>query len=96
VPTPLIFEQRERDAADPIAKLEWEQTAKDWHQMANSIADTDDDIDPYEAITAGGKLGPWSRGFWLSGRIVGAGRRRRRAGWRGNARRFSSWQCRPD
>jgi hypothetical protein len=42
----LICEQRARDAADPIAKLQWEQTAKDWHQMAHSIADADDDIDP--------------------------------------------------
>jgi hypothetical protein len=50
-------------------------------------------LTPYEAIAADSKLGPWPRRLGLSGWFVRARGWRRRASWRREARRLSSWHC---
>jgi hypothetical protein len=41
----LLCEQRARDEADPIAKREWELTAKDWNRMAKAVTVSGDHVE---------------------------------------------------
>jgi hypothetical protein len=45
----LLSEKLARAASDPLGRLEWEQTAIDWHRLANLAAQSDGD-DSHELV----------------------------------------------